>query len=137
MENLSLYKDWLSNEEEILAVLKTLEPLLAKRHAFEEKDPRLGLLRDDRVAPGEPAPPPLPTSAQLLNLRPTTLLLGSHAPLQGLPDRQVPTIEEFQKLVEKKKAKNRKTHEKQKAKRKQSKKSVEEDDKNPREPPGN
>lgn len=137
MDNLALYKDWLANEEAIAGLLATLKPLLERRHAFEEKDPRLGLLRDDRVAPGETAPPPLPTSAQLLNLRPTTLLKGSGAPLQGLPDRQVPTIEEFQKLVEKKKAKNRKTHEKQKAKRKQSKKSVEEDDKNRPEASGN
>jgi len=128
MDNLALYKEWLANEEQILALLQQLEPLLAKRHAFEEKDPRLGLLRDDRVAPGEGAPPPLKTSAQLLNLRPATLLRDTGGPVQGLPDRQVPTIEEFQKLVDKKKAKNRKTHEKQKAKRKQSKKGVEKDD---------
>jgi len=137
MDNLALYKEWLSNEEEIAALLLQLEPLLARRHSFEEKDPRLGLLRDNRVVPGETAPPPLPTSAQLLHLRPTTLMKGSGAPLQGLPAREVPTIEEFQKLVEKKKLKNRKTHEKQKAKRKQSKKSVEEDDKTRPESSGN
>jgi len=125
MDNLALYKDWLANEEEIAALLETLKPLLERRHSFEEKDPRLGLLRDDRIAPGEAAPPPLPTSAQLLGIRPTTLLKGSHEPLQGHPDRPVPTIEEFQKLVEKKKAKNRKTHEKQKAKRKALKKPSE------------
>jgi len=135
MDNLALYKEWLANEEQILALLQQLKPHLEKRHAFEEKDPRLGLLRDDRVAPGE-ALPPLPTSAQLLNLRPATLLRDTHGPVQGLPDRPVPTIEEFQKFVDKKKAKNRKTHEKQKEKRKKAKKGAENYEIIPEEPSG-
>jgi len=115
MEKLALYEEWLSNEKKIAELLLTLQPLLENRHQMEEKDPRLGLLRDDRVAPGE-APPPK-TSADLLGVRPTTMMLGSGEPLRGDPHRPVPTMEDFQRLVEKKRAKNKKTHDRQKRKK--------------------
>jgi hypothetical protein len=116
MENLALYKDWLDNEEKIAPLILQLKPLLEIRHAIEAKDPRLGLMRDDRTVPGEVAPPQL-SSAALLKLRPTTQLVGSHEPLKGDPSRSVPSMEDFERLIAKRKAKNKKTHERQKKKK--------------------
>lgn len=136
MEHLDLYAEWLDNEREILPLVEKLKPLLEKRHALEAKDPRLGLLRDDRSVPGEPAPPkPAYGSAELLGVRPTTLMAGTHVPLVGLPDRPMPTEGAALKAMTKA-AKNRKKHEKEKARKKakkvnEAKKDNMEEDKGP------
>lgn len=120
MEQLDLYAEWLENEREILPLLAKLKPLLEKRHALEKADPRLGLLRDSRELPGEPAPPKLQGSAELLGVRPTTLLVGSHEPLVGQPDRPIPGKDGALKAMTKA-ARNRKKHEKEKARKKAKK----------------
>jgi hypothetical protein len=120
MEHLDLYAEWLENEREILPLVEKLKPLLEKRHALEAKDPRLGALRDERSVPGEPAPPKLRGSAELLGNRPTTLMAGSHEPLVGLPDRPVPSEGQALKALTKA-AKNRKKHQKEKARKKAKK----------------
>jgi hypothetical protein len=123
MEQLELYEKWLANEREILPLVEKLLPLLDTRHSLEAKDPRLGLLRDRRTYPGEPAPPKM-SSVELLGLRPTTLMVGTGEPLVGLPDRQLPTQDRALKAMTKA-AKNKKKHEKEKA-RKKAKKAKEE-----------
>lgn len=122
MEKLELYKAWLANEEEIAALLEQLKPLLEKRHAFEETVPELGLLRDQRTVPGE-EPPRLTRREE--GPRQATLLVGSRIPLEGDPQRKVPTIEEFEKLAMKRKIANKKKHDKAKEKKKAKKMDLE------------
>jgi len=121
MERIDLYRAWLLNEEKILGLLETLKPLLEARHKFEEEVPGLGLLRDSRTVPGE-EPPKLSRGGETTP-RKATLLQGSGVPLEGDPERGVPSMEEFNRLVLKRKALNKKKHEKAKLKKKNAPKS--------------
>lgn len=115
MERIELYQEWLANEVEIAKLLEALAPLLERRHTFESEVPELGLLRDQRTVPGE-EPPKL--ARQTGGSKSGTLLLGTRVPLVGDAERKVPTIEDFQRVVESKRKSNRRKHEKAKAKKK-------------------
>lgn len=124
MEDLQLVKEWTSNEEELRPLLEKILPLLRKREELENKLPGLRALRSKgELLPSEagassapPPPPPAPSSSILLDT-------GEH--LEGLPPRPVPDLEKFQKMVEKKKAQNRKKHLKEKERQKAGKLALE------------
>jgi len=119
MEKLDLYATWLENEKELLPLLEKIRPLLERRHALELQDPKLGLLREDRTLPGE-LPPPKLVGASLLGARAATLMVGTHVPLVGDPDRPVPGEGSALRALARA-AKNRKKHDKEKARKKAKK----------------
>jgi hypothetical protein len=127
MEELGLLEEWLENEKKLRPLLEEMRPLLEKRIELEKKDPRLLLLRSSKaeLLPRETSSS-ASNSSPSVDLRPTTLLLGSREPLEGLPPRPVPDFEKFQKMVEKRKVQNRKKHEKEKKKRAEAKGKKEE-----------
>lgn len=127
MEELGLLEEWLENEKKLRPLLEEMRPLLEKRLDLEKRDPRLLLLRSSKkeLLPQEVSSL-VSNSSPSVDLRPTTLLLGTGEPLVGLPDRPVPDIEKFQKMVNRRKVQNRKKHEKEKKKRAEAKKKLEE-----------
>lgn len=136
MERLDLYAEWLDNEKELLPLLEKIRPLLEKRHLLEEKDPKLGLLREERTLPGE-VPPPKLVGKDHEVARGATKFAGTNVSLVGLPDRQVPTKTDAEKKLAKA-AKNKRKHEKEKEKRRNKKapavekSEMDEDPKSPR-----
>lgn len=124
MERLELYAEWLENEKELLPLLEKIRPLLERRHELEAKDPKLGLLREDRTLPGE-TPPPKVVGADLVVARAATMFAGTREALVGDAERLVPSAEAAMKKLTRA-AKNKKKHEKEKA-RKKAKKGSEPD----------
>jgi len=129
MEDLGLLEEWLANEKELRPLLEKMRPLLEKRLELEAKEPQLALLRSKKELLPSEAPSPLISSFPLQDSRPVVLLSGSREPLVGLPDRPVPGMAEFERLVKKRKAQNRKKHEKEKKKKAEAKKQKEEAEK--------
>jgi len=129
MEDLGLLEEWLENEKKLRPLLEQMRPLLERRLELEAKEPQLALLRSRKeLLPSEASPSKISTFP-IPDSRPVVLFSGSKEPLQGLPDRPVPGMQEFERLVARRKAQNRKKHEKEKKKKAEAKKQKENSEK--------
>ena len=121
MEDLKLLEEWLANEQKLRPLLETMLPLLQERRRLEEAAPLLASLRNPKeVLPPEAPPPSIPTFPPQ-DKRPATLLQDNRSPLVGEKSRPVPTMEEYNRLVQKRKKANKRKHEKEKAKKAKAK----------------
>lgn len=124
MEELGLLEEWLENEKKLRPLLEQMRPFLEKRLELEGKVPLLASLRNPKELLPAEALSSSTSSIPPLDSRPVTMLLDNRLPLQGEPARPVPTMVEYNRLVEKRKKANRKKHEKEKKKRAAVRKEV-------------
>lgn len=117
MEELGPLEEWLENEKKLRPLLEQMRPLLEKRLELEGANPLLAALRNPKELLPTEAPSSSTSSLPPLDRRPATMLLDNRLPLLGEPARPVPTMEDYKRLVDKRKRANRKKHEKEKRKK--------------------
>jgi hypothetical protein len=120
-EELGLMEAWLENEREMEPLLEKLMPLMKKRLELEKALPSLVALRDP-LSTGLPVPKKT-TFPQVIGPPPSknTILVDTGEPLRGDPPRQVPKMEEFQRIVDKRTKANKRKRENEKKRVKNAK----------------